>query len=133
MIYSYLNSVLGKCFGLITKLKWLVLFHSLSRYKARWMHLLILTQLLVGLILVHQLVFSFIYHLYTTLDSAPSDLQRPLLQWGAGNVYLSVKVIIEKSRGGRFLWNRNGDGPVWQLLRPIFSCFHGQIFFLKTL
>ena len=24
-----------------------------------------------------------------------------------------------------------GCGPVWQLLRPIFSCFHGQIFFLK--
>ena len=29
MIYSHLNSVLGKCFRLITKLKWLVLFHSL--------------------------------------------------------------------------------------------------------
>jgi hypothetical protein len=26
-----------------------------------------------------------------------------------------------------------GFGPVWQLLRPVFSCFHGQKFFLKTL
>ena len=22
-----------------------------------------------------------------------------------------------------------GFGPVWQLLRPVFSCFHGQNFF----
>ena len=26
-----------------------------------------------------------------------------------------------------------GFGPVRQLLRPVFSCFHGQIFFLKPL
>jgi hypothetical protein len=25
---------------------------------------------------------------------------------------------------------RAGFGPVWQLLRPVFSCFHGQKFFL---
>ena len=25
-----------------------------------------------------------------------------------------------------------GFGPVWQLLRPVFSCFHGQKKFLKT-
>ena len=25
-----------------------------------------------------------------------------------------------------------GFGPVRQLLRPVFSCFHGQKFFLKT-
>ena len=24
-----------------------------------------------------------------------------------------------------------GFGPVWQLLKPVFSCFHGQIFFFK--
>ena len=51
------------------------------------------------------------------------------------------KVIIEKSRGGRFLWNRNWDlGWIWadwhywkknwdnfeQLLSPVFSCFHGK-------
>ena len=42
-----------------------------------------------------------------------------------------AKVIIEKSHGGRFLWNRNRDnwagfGLVRQLLRPVFSCFHGE-------
>ena len=26
-----------------------------------------------------------------------------------------------------------GFGPVWQLLRPVFSCFHGQNFFLKNI
>ena len=26
-----------------------------------------------------------------------------------------------------------GFGPVWQLLRPVFSCFHGQKFFLKNI
>ena len=25
-----------------------------------------------------------------------------------------------------------GFGPVWQLLRPVFSCFHGQKFFFTT-
>ena len=39
-------------------------------------------------------------------------------------------VIIEKSRGGRFLWNRNWDlGWIWAGLatfEAVFSCFHGQ-------
>ena len=26
-----------------------------------------------------------------------------------------------------------GFGPVWQLLRPVFSCFHGQNFFIKNI
>ena len=59
------------------------------------------------------------------------------------------KVIIEKSRGGRFLWNSNWDlGSIWagwhywkkniwanyeQLLRPVFSCFHEQKNFLKNI
>ena len=41
------------------------------------------------------------------------------------------KVIIEKSRGGRFLWNRAGFGPVWQLLRPFFYVFMGKKKFKK--
>ena len=28
---------------------------------------------------------------------------------------------------------RAGFGPVWQLLKPVFSCFHGQIYFLKNI
>ena len=41
------------------------------------------------------------------------------------------KVIIEKSRGGRFFMEQELKflgwiGPVWQLLRPVFPCFHGQ-------
>ena len=28
---------------------------------------------------------------------------------------------------------RAGFGPVWQLLRPVFSCNHGQEIFLKAL
>ena len=26
-----------------------------------------------------------------------------------------------------------GFGPVWQLLRPVFSCFHGQKMFFKNI
>ena len=26
-----------------------------------------------------------------------------------------------------------GFGPVWQILRPVFSCFHGQNFFFKNI
>ena len=26
-----------------------------------------------------------------------------------------------------------GFGPVWQLMRLVFSCFHGQNFFLKNI
>ena len=26
-----------------------------------------------------------------------------------------------------------GFGPIWQLLRPVFSCFHGQKRFSKTI
>ena len=26
-----------------------------------------------------------------------------------------------------------GFGPVWQLLRPVFSCFHGQKLFFKNI
>ena len=64
------------------------------------------------------------------------------LYWGCG------KVIIEKSRCGRCLWNRNWDlGWIWadwqywkkrfwadyeQLLRVVFSCFHGQKKFLNV-
>ena len=55
---------------------------------------------------------------------------------------MPFKVIIEKYRGGRFLWNRNWDlswiwagwhywkKEIWanyeQLFRPVFSSFHGQ-------
>ena len=40
------------------------------------------------------------------------------------------KVIIEKSSGGRFLWNRNWHlGRIRQFLRPVFACFHWQKFF----
>ena len=55
---------------------------------------------------------------------------------------IQAKVIIENSRGWRFLWNRNWRfGPVGitekneQLLRPFFSCFHGQKkdFFFKNI
>ena len=47
------------------------------------------------------------------------------------------KVIREKSLGGRFygtgieIWA--GFGPVRQLLRPVFSCFHEQKKFLKNI
>ena len=55
---------------------------------------------------------------------------------------LEIKVIIKKSRGGRFLWKRNWYlGWIWagwnywkknfwaddeQLLKSVFSSFHGQ-------
>ena len=50
--------------------------------------------------------------------------------------FARLKVIIEKSRGGRFLTGIEiwaGFGPVWQLLRPVFPCFDGKKKVLKTL
>ena len=35
-----------------------------------------------------------------------------------------TKVIIERSRGERFLWKRNSD--LGRLGRVFFSCFYGQ-------
>ena len=47
---------------------------------------------------------------------------------GVDNEKAPTKVIIEKSGDfhgtGIEIWA--GFGPVWQLLRPVFSCFHGQ-------
>ena len=45
-----------------------------------------------------------------------------------------IRVIIEKSRGGRFLWNRNWDlGWIWNSLATFeagfFYVFMGKIFF----
>ena len=71
------------------------------------------------------------------------EVGRLVVQKGPDSV---VKVIIEKSRGGRFLWNKNWDlGWSWSwggwhcwnkniwadYLRPFFSSFHGLKFFSK--
>ena len=62
--------------------------------------------------------------------------------WESTYSIIGDKVIIEKSHGGKFLWNRNSDlgwsragwhywkkEDIWayyeQLLRLVFSCFHG--------
>ena len=86
---------------------------------------------------------TFVLGFYVSLIVKRWWDQYNLLPWPDSlAIYIAGKVIIEKSRGGRFLWNRNWDlGWIWagwhywkknswtdyeQLLRPVVSSFREQ-------
>ena len=87
---------------------------------------------------------SFLSQHYTVVRSQPISKHQlihilVMKSFWIGNNQISqptAKVIIEKSRGGRFygtgieIWA--GFGLVWQFLRPFFHVFMGK-FFLKDI
>ena len=53
--------------------------------------------------------------------------------WQKGFIQYQIGYNSVQSKWEIFMEQELRFGPVWQLLRPVFSCFHGQKIFFKNI